>query len=66
MQLGDRVSAHFTYGAVMVGDTLGTFLQSTANDGGLVIDLANDQDGADDSRCQTLKNNGLIVIDGDL
>ena len=48
----------------MVSDTLGTLLEAASDDSGLVIDLANDEDGGDNARCQALQYNRLVVING--
>jgi hypothetical protein len=50
----------------VIRNALGAFLQAAADDGGLVVNLADDEDWADDAGGEALQNHGLVVVDGDL
>ena len=54
MQLRDGVSADFSRSAIMIGDTLRSFLKTTSNNGCLMINFTDDKDGADYTRREAL------------
>ena len=66
MQLRDRVATYFSWSTVVVRYSLSTLLDPSTDDSGLVVDLADDQDGADNSRRKTLEDDGLVVVNWDL
>lgn len=49
----------------MASNALRAFLEAPADDGRLMIDLADDEHGADDARDQALQDDGLVVVNGD-
>lgn len=66
VQLRHRISANLSGRAVVVGNTLGAFLQSAADNSRLVVDLADDQNGTDHAGGQTLQDDSLVVVHRDL
>jgi hypothetical protein len=66
MQLGNRVAAYFTWGTVVVRYSLSTLLNPSTDGSGLVIDFADNQDGADNPRSKTLEDDSLVVVDRNL
>lgn len=54
VELRDRVTAYFSRRAIMICNAFCALLKAPTNNGGLVIDLADDQDRADYSRRQAL------------
>lgn len=66
MQLRHGVAAHLSWRAIVLRDALGALLQTAADDRRAVVDFANDQDRADDTRGQALQHDRLIVVDRNL
>ena len=49
VELGDGVTADLAWGTIMVGNAFCPFLQATANNRGLMIHFADDQNRGDDA-----------------
>jgi hypothetical protein len=63
VQLRDRVATYFSWSTVVIRYSLSTLLDPSTDDSSLMINLADNQDRADNSRSKTLEDDGLVVVD---
>jgi hypothetical protein len=66
VELRDGVTTDFTRCAIVVGNALGAILDSTTNNNGTVIDLADDENWTDNTRDETLEDDSLVIVNGDV
>jgi hypothetical protein len=66
VQLRYRVAANFSRCAEVIRDALGAFLQPATDDNGIMVDFADDQNRRDNTRCQALEDDRLVVVNRDM